>query len=68
MSESDDSDGVEPAAENVEDIDLQMAFVILLEDCKILFDRRQTPAIKSEKEKAAKSLAEAFTKNTKEVI
>ncbi|CAH0562907.1 unnamed protein product [Brassicogethes aeneus] len=69
MSDSDDS--VEPTAgdaENVEDIDFQMAFVILLEDFKILFDKRQTPAIKSEKDKAAKSLAEAYTKNTKEVM
>lgn len=72
MSDSDDIVSIEPSAEDVEnvedDIDLQMAFVILLEDCKILFDKRQTPAIKAEKEKAAKSLAEAYAKNTKEVI
>lgn len=55
-------------SENYEDIDEQMAFVLLLEDNKVLFDKRQTPAIKSQKEKASADVAAAFYKNTKKAI
>ncbi|KAG5891909.1 hypothetical protein JTB14_022660 [Gonioctena quinquepunctata] len=63
-----ESDGVQPSAEDDVEVDLQTAFVISLEDCKILFVKRQTPAIIAEKEKAANSLAEAYTKHTKDVL
>ncbi|KAG5879143.1 hypothetical protein JTB14_036121 [Gonioctena quinquepunctata] len=62
-----ESDGVEPSAEDDVEEDLQMPIVILLEDCEILFDKRQTPVIEAAKEKAANSLAEAYTKNTEDV-
>ncbi|GLV38167.1 hypothetical protein CBL_12813 [Carabus blaptoides fortunei] len=43
--------------------DGQMAFVVLLADFKVLFDKRQTPTIKKEKELAAKELALIYSRN-----
>ncbi|CAH1113570.1 unnamed protein product [Psylliodes chrysocephalus] len=45
--------------------DLQLAFVIMLEDHKIILDNKMTPAIKSAKEKALKELTEIYNSNIK---
>ncbi|CAH0562848.1 unnamed protein product [Brassicogethes aeneus] len=41
------------------------AFVTMLEDYKIILDKRMTPAIKSAKDKALKELAEIYNNNAK---
>lgn len=38
----------------------------MLEDYKIILDKRMTPAIKSAKDKALKELTEIYNKNTKQ--
>ena len=45
----------------------QMAFVVLLSDYKILFDKKQTPSVKVLKEKAALEMAQILTKTTNHI-
>lgn len=60
------SDEEMPQQEDNQNDDLQVAFVLMLEDYKIILDKRMTPAIKSAKDKALKDLAEIYNKNMKQ--
>lgn len=67
---SDDSEDQMDVEKNEgdESQDSQMAFVVLLSDFKVLFDKRQTPNIKKEKELAAKELALIYSRNMNKEI
>ena len=46
--------------------DLQLAFVVMLEDYKIILDKKMTPLAKSQKATALKQLTDMYNKNTKQ--
>ncbi|KAK9695015.1 hypothetical protein QE152_g33148 [Popillia japonica] len=60
------SDEEMPQQEESQNEDIQLAFVIMLEDFKILLDKKMTPAIKSAKDTALKELTNIYNKNTKQ--
>ncbi|KAJ8912352.1 hypothetical protein NQ315_014719 [Exocentrus adspersus] len=62
------SDEEMPHEEESHNEDLQLAFVIMLEDYQIILDKKMTPAVKSAKDKALKELTEIYNKNTKQSL
>lgn len=58
----------ENVIEESQNEDQQLAFVIMLEDFKIILDKRMTPPIKSAKDAALRELTELFNKNLNEKL
>ncbi|CAH1953790.1 unnamed protein product [Acanthoscelides obtectus] len=60
------SDEEMPNQEESQNEDLQLAFVTMLEDYKIILDKKMTPPVKSAKDKALKEFTETYNRNTKQ--
>ncbi|KAL1498405.1 hypothetical protein ABEB36_009211 [Hypothenemus hampei] len=65
LSNSDLSDFESILGSSSQEKDEQLCFVVLLEEYKVLFDKRMIPKIKSEKEEALKNLTANFNRTMK---
>ncbi|KAL1489012.1 hypothetical protein ABEB36_013957 [Hypothenemus hampei] len=65
LSNSDLSDFESVLGSSSQEKDEQLCFVVLLEEYKVLFDKRMIPKIKTEKEEALKNLTANFNRTMK---